>query len=665
MSSPFVPIETANIVWRDSLPFSCAFNDIYFSTENGLAETEYVFSAGNQLPMRWQSLAEGASFVIAETGFGSGLNFLLSWFLWLKYAPATARLYFISCEKFPLTKADLTRCLALWPTLQEQAQALLEKYPVLTPGFHHLQFADGRINLTLMLGDATVCFNQLLICGEASLEQQLRTNYIDAWFLDGFAPIKNPAMWSPELFHAIGLLSKPDTTLATFSVAAVVKKNLQAAGFQIEKVKGFGRKRDMLIARFKETFSSHKKCRSTPWHSGTPLKVRNKKAIVIGAGLAGCYTAFALAKRGWEVILLDEHQETGQGASANPQAVLYPTLSAHRSPLTQFMLASFLFANRVYNNLLQYHAIGDLSGALQLISQEKLPPDHLKTWLASYPELGKFVNARQASMIAGIELKSDGLFLPYSGWLNSQRLCRLLRQTSGIHWIPDTTVKELKFDEGSWHVANQTAEVLILANGYQATQFEQTASLPLKAIRGQMTFIAANTASARLKIPICGDGHVLPAFEGLHTTGASYHLNSIDKNCLVADDYFNLGRLAKLPVNLEWSNDIKTGWTGIRAATPDYLPMVGPVPDAEIFRSRFASLATNAKRWLPISSECYPGLFVCTGFGSKGLTTIPLCAEWLAAFINNEPDFITRSMVQSLSPARFLHKEIVKNSSGK
>lgn len=130
---------------------------------------------------------------------------------------------FFSCEKYPLTKEELTRCLNLWPELIEQANELIESYPVLTPGFHHLQFAQGRINLTLMLGDAAACFQQLLICGDVELERQLRSNYIDAWFLDGFAPAKNPAMWSTDLLQIIALLSKPGTTLATFSAAAAVK----------------------------------------------------------------------------------------------------------------------------------------------------------------------------------------------------------------------------------------------------------------------------------------------------------------------------------------------------------------------------------------------------------------------------------------------------------
>lgn len=665
MSNPFVPLETADLSWPEGLPFSQTFGDIYFSKDDGLAEAKHVFIDGNKLIERWQALSKEdcESFVIAETGFGTGLNFLLTWLLWLDYAPKTARLYFISCEKYPLKQEDLARCLSIWPQLHVQAKSLLADYPILTPGYHHLQFENGRINLTLMLGDAESCFNQRLICGDTKLEQELRTNYVDAWFLDGFAPSKNQAMWSNELFHAISLQSKPGTTLATFSVASLVRSNLQAAGFKVEKIKGFGRKREMVVAHLIEPLLSNSKSRSTPWHVARKKSPNTKTVLIIGAGLAGCYLAHALAKRGWLVTLVDEQNQVGQGASGNRQAVLYPKLSAFRSPLTMFMLTAFLYASRTYSALLAEHAIGELSGILQLAitEKERVSQDSMKEWLSAYPELGVLVNAEEASLKAGVELETGGLFIPRSGWIDSFALCQLLSQTPGIGYLPNTTASELVFNKGQWHAAGQRADILIVTNGYQATQFMQTSHFPLKTIRGQMTIIAANKESQKLKIPLCGEGHVLPENKGSHAIGASYNLGSTDKNSSFSDDLSNLSKLTKMRTNIVWPTDIINNWVGLRAATTDYLPMVGPVPDVELFKARFASLATNAKRWLPFAGDYLPGLFLCTGFGSRGLTTIPLCADWLASMINNEPSLLTRSMEQSLSPARFLHKGITKN----
>ncbi|KTC86743.1 bifunctional tRNA (5-methylaminomethyl-2-thiouridine)(34)-methyltransferase MnmD/FAD-dependent 5-carboxymethylaminomethyl-2-thiouridine(34) oxidoreductase MnmC [Legionella brunensis] len=663
MSTPFVPIETANLSWRDGLPFSTKFDDIYFSTEGGLQETEHVFVTGNRLIERWQALSSDA-FIIAETGFGSGLNFLLTWSLWLKYAPASTRLYFISCEKFPLTKTDLARCLNLWPELQEQAKSLLADYPILTPGFHHLSFAEGRVNLTLMLGDAISCFNELLICGDAPLESKLRSNHVDAWFLDGFAPAKNEAMWSENLFHTIGLLSKPGTTLATFSAASLVKKNLEMMGFLVSKVKGFGRKRDMIVANFKGIQGSIRaKFRITPWHATTLTKTTHKRAIILGAGLAGCYAANALAKRHWQVTLIDAEDNVGCGASGNEQAVLYPKLSSYQSPLTQFMLAAFLFATRYYKRLLAEYPLGELSGILQLAFNEKetLAQASLDSWLSAYPELGRLVNNEQASELAGVPLKTNGLFIPLSGWLNSQTLCQLLSQYPGIQFVPKTIIKELNFEQELWHADAHTADVLIIANGYQAAQFPQTQYLPIKPIRGQMTQIESNEASDKLKIPLCGDGHVLPAHNRTHAIGATYHLGSTDKTHDVTDDQKNLVRLEKI-AQLAWSKELKSNWAGIRGATTDYLPVVGPVPTELEFYQRFATLKSNAKRWLPFPGAYYPGLYLCAGFGSRGLTTVPLAAEWLASLINNEPFFLPRTLIQALSPARFLRKTIIRKS---
>ncbi len=661
MSKSFLPIETATLSWPEGLPFSETFNDIYFSTENGLAEKKYVFIEGNQLIERWKDLG-GNYFVIGETGFGSGLNFLLTWSLWLIYAPKTARLFYYSCEKFPLTKQDLQRCLSLWPQLHPLVQELIENYPILTPGFHQLQFAEGRINLTLMLGEASACYKQLLLCGDAQLEVHLRRNFVDAWYLDGFSPSKNQAMWSMELMQILALLSKPGTTLATYSAAALVKDHLAAAGFNLQKRKGFAAKRSMVVAQFEKSLNAKKNLRSTPWHVGQPKEYKTRKAIIVGAGLAGCYSAHALAKRGWQVVLIDDNAKVGQGASGNKQAVLYPKLSGYRSPLTEFMLSAFLYAVRFYKKILKTEAIGELSGSLQLAVNEKerLSQINLNQWLHAYPELARLVDAKEASHLTGIEVDKGGLFISHSGWLDSQALCQFLMQTSGIQWVPNTLVSELNYQNGLWHAADQQAEVLVLANGHQATQFSQTDFLPLKSIRGQMTMIAANEQSMNLKIPLCGEGHILPVHQNRHALGASYHLNSVDKASYFSDDKENLSRLTNLAATQNWSKEIQENWVGIRAATTDYMPLVGPIPDKEWFNSHFASLATNAKRWLPLSGAFLPGLFICAGFGSRGLTTIPLSAEWLASLINQEPAQIPQTLAQSLAPARFLIKKIIR-----
>ena len=665
MSTLFEPIVTADLVWQDDQPYPSVFNDDYFFKESAVCEAQHIFIDGNNLINRWQALpSENVSqFVIAETGFGSGLNFLLAWSLWRKHAPSSARLHYISCEKHPLTCEDLSRCLALWPQFHGLASTLLANYPILTPGFHLLQFDDGRVNLTLMLSDALSAFQELLTCGDASMEKQLRDYHVDAWFLDGFSSVKKPLMWSQTLFATIGVLSKKETTLTVFSTSSVIKQDLRMVGFNVSQKPGYACKKDMIVAEFDCAQSGHTS-RYTPWHVAVPKPLKKKRALVLGAGLAGCSIAEALARRGWQVTLIDAETTLAGGASGIRQAILYPKLSAFSSPLNNFMLDAYIFAVRTYQNLLRKGLVGELSGILQLAydDKERANQAKLQSWLARYPELGMLVGAEQASTLAGIELHSGGLFIPYSGWMDSSVLCRYLVQKPGINWVANTNIASLSYDGVEWHANEHHAEVLVVANAYRAAMFSQTAHLPLKAVRGQMTAMLCTEESAQIKRPLCAMGHILPARDGSHGLGATYHPGLDDDSCYVADDVLNMTRLDALSTEFVWSGVVASHWAGVRAVTPDYLPLVGPVANAKLFQLQFASLANDAKRWVPSGNVFYEGLYVCAGFGSRGLTSIPLSTEWLAATINKEPGSMPRTMIQSLSPSRFLRREIIRTN---
>ena len=230
----------AALEWRDGQPYSTAFDDVYFSSDDGLLETEYVFIQGNALISRWQLLAKG-SFSILETGFGTGLNFLCACKTWLEHAPATAVLHFTSVEKYPLNPADMHKALQHWPALQPIADVLLVQYETLLNTGTATLFNDS-IRLQVLFGDATECLSKL-------------DTKADAWFLDGFAPSKNPQMWQPTLFEQMARLSHSETTFATFTSAGIVRRGLAAAGFKVNKQPGFGKKREMINGYF--TGSSH------------------------------------------------------------------------------------------------------------------------------------------------------------------------------------------------------------------------------------------------------------------------------------------------------------------------------------------------------------------------------------------------------------------------
>jgi tRNA 5-methylaminomethyl-2-thiouridine biosynthesis bifunctional protein len=230
------PNNIAKIEWRDGQPYASEFQDVYFSTDNGLLETDYVFSQGNDLATRWLN-SSIQTFTIAETGFGTGLNFLCAVNTWLTSAPPLAKLHFVSVEKYPLSLTDITTALNFWPQLKAVYEPLLAQYENLIGSSEPISLFDNRVQLSLLIGDATLRLSEI-------------NEQFDAWFLDGFAPAKNPEMWQAELFQQMARLSKTSTTFATFTSAGDVRRGLIQAGFVVSKRNGFGKKREMLTGSF-------------------------------------------------------------------------------------------------------------------------------------------------------------------------------------------------------------------------------------------------------------------------------------------------------------------------------------------------------------------------------------------------------------------------------
>ena len=670
----------AQLHWDEQgQPLSSQFGDVYFSRANGLEETRHVFLRHNQLPERWAQLAPASQFTIAETGFGSGLNFLAAWQLWLHSAPADAQLHFVSVEKYPLNRADLSRALALWPELAALSQQLIDAYPCITgEGFYRLNFMDGRIKLTLIINDASQGFRQLL--GAADPRFAHCCAKVDAWFLDGFAPAKNPQMWSHELFECIRLLSQAGTTAATFSAAGIVKQGLKHAGFQIEKVAGFGRKREMVKALLANTTSApaiDEGFRSyspypAPWAvDGTNQgAAADKQILIIGGGLAGCTSARALAERGWRVTLVERQGQLAQEGSGNPQGVLYAKLSPKNETQAAFNLSCLEFALGFYQP--HWFEIGEQCGVLQLahdLAEQQLQ-QQLRERFGQAAELVSFVDATQASALAGVKLHHGGLFFPRAGWINPPRLCARLVDHPLIQVHYHQSALRLAQMADGWQVASDTQEWhsprVIIANARYAQAFSQTADLPIKAIRGQISYLPANASSNLLKTVVCGEGYIAPAHNGQHCVGATFNLKDEDPQLRSKDHHTNLHNLANTLPELasQWQAmalEQLDGRVAFRCTLPDYLPLVGPVPDTAPMLQDFALLRRNARAWLAKPGSYLPGLYLNIGHGSRGLAYCPLSAELLAGMINNEPLPMARELDNALNPARFLIRDLIKN----
>ncbi|MHC8410247.1 bifunctional tRNA (5-methylaminomethyl-2-thiouridine)(34)-methyltransferase MnmC2/FAD-dependent 5-carboxymethylaminomethyl-2-thiouridine(34) oxidoreductase MnmC1 [Pseudomonas sp. Hz4] len=650
----------AQLDWDDQgLPRSRVFNDVYFSDLSGLDETRYVFLEQNALRERFAALPAGGRLVIGETGFGTGLNFLCAWQLFEQHAVAGARLHFVSVEKYPLSAPDLQRALALWPELKPFADQLLAQYVAIHQGFQRLVLDNGRVTLTLLIGDALEQLPQL-------------DAQIDAWFLDGFAPAKNPDMWTAELFAELARLAAPGSTISTFTSTGWVRRLLNAAGFKMKRTPGIGHKWEILRGVFlgwPEEVPAP--AAAKPWFARPTPPTGERRALVIGAGLAGCASAASLAARGWQVSLLERHNALAQEASGNPQGVLYLKLSAHGTALSQLIVSGFGHTRRLLEHL-QRGVDWDDCGVLQLAFNAKEAERQAQLASAFAPDLVRLLDIPQAEAQAGIALEHGGLFFPEGGWVHPPALCHWQASSANIQWLPHRNVLELRKVDDQWQAWDgddllASAPVVILAGAAEIKRFAQSAELPLKRIRGQITRLAQTPESQSLATVVCAEGYVAPARLGEHTLGASFDFKSDDLTPTLAEHLGNLALLEEISPDLttrlhaqELDPQQLEGRAAFRCTSPDYLPIVGPLAEQEAFADAYAVLSKDARQVPETPCPWLAGFYVNSGHGSRGLITAPLSGELLAAWIENEPLPLPRAVAEACHPNRFAVRQLIR-----
>nr|WP_234451032.1 bifunctional tRNA (5-methylaminomethyl-2-thiouridine)(34)-methyltransferase MnmD/FAD-dependent 5-carboxymethylaminomethyl-2-thiouridine(34) oxidoreductase MnmC [Enterobacter hormaechei] len=655
-------IQPANLEFNaEGTPVSREFDDVYFSNDNGLEETRYVFLDGNHLGTRFPEHPRSL-FVVAESGFGTGLNFLTLWQAFdcfrAAYPEATLqRLHFISFEKFPLTAHDLRLAHQRWPELAHWAEQLQTQWPPAIGGCHRLILDDGRVTLDLWLGDINDLTDKL----DDSMNQK-----VDAWFLDGFAPAKNPDMWSPHLFSAMARLARPGATLATFTSAGFVRRGLQEAGFTMRKTKGFGRKRDMLVGVMEQDLAIPAQA---PWFARRASTSR--EVAIVGGGIASALLSLALLHRGWQVTLYCADEGPATGASGNRQGALYPLLSAHDPALFQFFPAAFTFARRLYDSL-PVAFDHDWCGVTQLGWDEKSQQKITQMLSLGLPkDIAHAVTAQQVAETAGIDTGCGGIQYPLGGWLCPAELTSAaiaLGQSRGltVHYahkvqsLSRTAHWELRFADGK---EAQHASV-VLANGHHISQFTQTASLPVYPVGGQVSHIPTAPQLSKLRQVLCYDGYLTPQnpSNGHHCIGASYHRGETDMQYSEADQQQNRQRLVDCFPDASWAKevDVSEGQArcGVRCATRDHLPMAGNVPDYDATLEVYQDLADSKET--AVSAPVHPELFMLGGLGSRGLCSAPLLAEALAAQMSDEPVPLDRVTLAGLNPNRLWVRKLLK-----
>ena len=610
----------------DGTPWSETYGDIYHSSHGGPEQARHVFLGGNGLPRRWQGRER---FVILETGFGLGLNFLATWAAWRADPEACGRLHFVSLEKHPFSADDLARAQAAWPEFAPLAAELQTAWPLLVPGMHRLNLERGRVVLTLVLGDARHWLRRLELAA-------------DALYLDGFSPARNPELWTPEICKALARLTAPGATLATWAVSGELRRALAAHEFTLNKAPGFARKRHML----------------TGWsHSRKPLRhppPEQRQALVIGAGVAGTSAAAALAGRGWEVEVLEQEGDAGRGASGNLAGVLRPLPSRDDNLLARLTRAGFLATRR---HLQALEAAGlpvrwGSTGALHLGRDAAHAAHQARTvaQLGFPPELLQFLDAGAATEHIGWPVPWGGWYFPLGGWVQPPSLCRanLLSQPQRIRLRPNCHVAGIRRQEGLWYALDDqgrnlaSAPHLVMASGVAAPRFGPFAWLPQKAARGQVSLFPADSTPP-LKLLVCGNGYLAPAVDGLLAGGATHQPDDPETAERLADHQFNLDRINRLLPGFAAGLQAGRlhGRVGFRPMSPDRLPIVGLAPDPD---------APLHPRHVPRQ----PGLWCIQGFGARGIVWSALMAELLASRMEGEPLPLESDLVAALDPGRFL-----------
>jgi tRNA 5-methylaminomethyl-2-thiouridine biosynthesis bifunctional protein len=648
-------LEHANIGWENAeTPWSAAFGDIYWNRQGGLAEKQFVFIEANNLQARWQALQQ-SNFTIVETGFGFGLNFLLAARLWQQVAPKGKLLHYLAIENAPVAPADLGHLYAaLAPTpsvnetterawqadqqpaaplaelqlaelqLAELATAVLDKYPLPAHGMHPLWITDN-ICLTLIYADVDTAASML-------------TTPVDAFFLDGFSPSQNSAMWEPELFCQWASLSHEHTTLSTYSVAGKVKRGLQAAGFAISKVPGFAGKAQMLTARLA----------AAPAELPTlPMRTRPNrkpaKVIVIGAGLAGLHCAAALLRRGMTVEVLEAKATPLAGASGIAQLAVYPQLAAAPDNRARFSLAAFLY--------LQQQGGYQASGFSQTPDTPVLK-DRLARICDYFPE--SFARLTASPAPAGA---AGTLHYASGGWLNAAQ--QLAATLAAIQLRCASPVATLQRVSGVWQLLDAqqqvlgSAETVIIATG--AGSLAQLAPLQLGTSRGQAMRVRHASGTGQRSV-LSGPVSLFPsAADGWQTISGTHQR---DQDSVAVRPADNAELLSRLSAFLPGETEPGEAWAGVRATSRDRLPVVGGVPDWAALQA----WCQQHRRQQPAFADYQPGLYVCTALGSHGATHAPLCGEYLARLINHEPLPFEPRWCGFLGAERFMQRDLSRLS---
>lgn len=650
------PLPALSWTTDEDAPHSDDVGDVYFSGD-GLAEKRAVFLTGCELPETW---AGRGLFVVGELGFGAGINLLALWDLWRRNRPHPhARLHMISVEGALMPAADAARVHARWPDLSGLSAGLIMRWPHRARGLQRIDLPDG-ITLDILIDDVAAALPQL-------------SARMDAWFLDGFAPSKNPAMWTAGVIAHVARLSAPGARLASYTVAGELRRALADAGFSVSKLPGHGRKKERLEATYlspRSSFTARPDFRRDERLKGRMERARATSAIVIGAGVAGAWAAQALRQRGIAVTVLDA-AHPGAGASGNALALVMPRLDATDTPAARALIAAFLFARRAWTNLPADAAatldVRRLAGSAteaarfaRLMADPPLDSSLLSSLDADAPSAGLIHQqcivvkpaAALPALLAGAQVRTDARVIAVAPM-------RANPQAAGA-----------RVTLGSGETLD--ADLVIVCAG---AELHALAGLALPPVAGRLGQIEhgqiehGQIEHASLIAPahaIADGGYVVSAFGDL-VFGATFEpapetwmAGPIPVTDAARAE--NLATLARLAPHLHAENLNLVSRASVRATTPDRLPFAGAPPASQPTADPAPDPAPDkekAPEQPPAPSG--PGespairspVMLVGGLGARGFLWAPLLAELVVAQALGEPLPVETRIADLLDPDRF------------
>ena len=605
--------------------------------------------AGSDLPARWRGRER---FVVLETGFGGGQNFLATWDAWRQDPDRCRQLHYFSIDPRLPGRADLALALGdLGSSLRDLADELIKAWPPLTPNLHSLGFAGGRVQLLLAPGDLAAWLPELVAA-------------VDAFFLVDVEPAHQGYAWQPRIFKALARLAAPHATAALWSPAEAVLTGLRSAGFVVRPRAGASGQGDTTVASFAPRFVPRRN--AVQRGATAPAGSSPRRAVIVGAGLAGCAAAWALVRQGWTCTLIDHHAEPAQEASGNPAGLFHGIVNPQDGAHARFNRAAALRVQSVVRRAIETHGVpGNVNGLL------RLEPAHSNaaTMQRQLQHLGlpadyvRAVDAPEASALCGIALQHPAWLYPTGGWVAPGALARAMLADAGAAatYRGGIEVQALRQCTAGWELLDPRGAVLdvagtvVLANAFDALRLLGGPAWPVEKVRGQVSQWRASTGWAVPLMPIAGVGYVLPLSGSEVIFGATSQRGDDDPAVRDSDHRHNLAQLGRLtgnPVDHIGAQELQ-GRTAWRMVSRDRLPIIGAMPDLSALAPP-GRLRLDQPRFVPR----LPGLFVFTALGSRGITWSALGAQVLASSITGAPQPLEASLLDAIDPARFVARAV-------